>query len=129
MGRANRHFLLARSGTSFNLNSSHFQTFKSFNRYASFKTLMKMTSWESPEKSGCADRRRYLHRVCEVKKRFGLSVLNCRVTSNHIHLLVRDTGGQVIAQSMQLINCGTHSGSVALSLDNPGRDKLLWPRR
>jgi putative transposase len=25
------------------------------------------------------------------------------VTSNHIHLLIKDTGGNVIAQSMQLI--------------------------
>jgi hypothetical protein len=33
---------------------------------------------------------------------FGLSVLNYAVTSNHIHLLVKDTGG-VIPQSMQLI--------------------------
>jgi putative transposase len=49
------------------------------------------------------DRRRCLHWVFEAKKRFGLSVLNYMVTSNHIHLLVRDTGGQVIAQSMQLI--------------------------
>src|ERR687892_2849932 len=34
------------------------------------------------------DRRRYLHWVFEAKKRFGLSVLNYMVTSNHIHLLV-----------------------------------------
>src|ERR671914_2149997 len=49
------------------------------------------------------DRRRYLHWVFEAKKRFGLSVLNYMVTSNHLHLLVKDTGGDVIAQSMQLI--------------------------
>jgi putative transposase len=49
------------------------------------------------------DRRRYLHWVFEAKKRFGLSVLNYTVTSNHIHLLVKDTGPEVIAQSMQLI--------------------------
>ena len=49
------------------------------------------------------DRRRYLRWVFEAKKRFGLSVLNYRVTSNHIHLLVKDTGPNVIAQSMQLI--------------------------
>jgi putative transposase len=49
------------------------------------------------------DRRRYLHWVFEAKKRFGVSVLNYMVTSNHIHLLVRDTGPEVIAQSMQLI--------------------------
>lgn len=49
------------------------------------------------------DRRRYLHWVFEAKKRFRLRVLNYVVTSNHIHLLVRDTGDGVIAQSMQLI--------------------------
>jgi putative transposase len=49
------------------------------------------------------DRRRYLRWLFEAKKRFGLSVLNYMVTSNHIHLLVKDTGRQVISQSMQLI--------------------------
>jgi putative transposase len=39
----------------------------------------------------------------EAKKRFGLCVLNFMVTSNHVHLLVKDTGGQVIAQSVQLM--------------------------
>jgi putative transposase len=49
------------------------------------------------------DRRRYLHWVFEAKKRFGLCVLNYIVTCNHIHLLVKDTGPGVIAESMQLI--------------------------
>ena len=49
------------------------------------------------------DRRCYLTWLFEAKKRFGLSVLNYMVTSNHIHLLVKDTGPNVIAQSMQLI--------------------------
>jgi REP element-mobilizing transposase RayT len=49
------------------------------------------------------DRRRYLHWVFEAKRRFGLSVLNYVVTSNHVHLLVKDTGEDVIAESMQLI--------------------------
>ena len=39
----------------------------------------------------------------EAKKRFGLCVLNYIVTSNHIHLLVRDRGKGEIAQCMQLI--------------------------
>jgi REP-associated tyrosine transposase len=47
------------------------------------------------------DCRRYLHWVFEAKKRFGLSVLNHMVTSNHVHLLVKDTGPNVIAESMQ----------------------------
>ena len=38
------------------------------------------------------DRRAYLHWVVEAKKRFALSVLDYTVTSNHIHLLLKDTG-------------------------------------
>jgi len=49
------------------------------------------------------DRRRYLHWAFEAKKRFGLSVLNYVVTCNHVHLLVKDTGRDVISQSIQLI--------------------------
>src|SRR5262245_20124536 len=49
------------------------------------------------------DRQSYLRWVFEAKKRFGLSVLNYIVTANHVHLLVRDTGANVIANSMQLI--------------------------
>lgn len=49
------------------------------------------------------DRRRYRYWLFEAKKRFGLCVLNYVVTSNHIHLLVQDTGAGVIARSMQLI--------------------------
>jgi putative transposase len=40
--------------------------------------------------------------VFEAKKRFGLAVLNYMVMSDHIHMLVKDTGGRVIPQSMQL---------------------------
>jgi len=50
------------------------------------------------------DRRRYLQWLFEAKKRYGLSVLNYMVTSNHIHLLVRDNGERdVIPNSIQLI--------------------------
>jgi REP element-mobilizing transposase RayT len=50
------------------------------------------------------DRRRYLQWLFEARKRYGLSVLNYAVTSNHIHLLVRDNGGrEVIPRSIQLI--------------------------
>jgi putative transposase len=53
------------------------------------------------------DRRRYLSWLFEAKKRFGLCVLNYVVTSNHIHLLVRDTGERVVAQSVQLVAART----------------------
>ena len=49
------------------------------------------------------DRKRWLHWLFEAKKCFGLKVLNYIVTSNHIHLLVLDSGGEVIPKSMQLI--------------------------
>ena len=49
------------------------------------------------------DRRRWRHWLFEARKRFGLRVLNYIVTSNHVHLLVRDRGKGEIARSMQLI--------------------------
>ena len=49
------------------------------------------------------DRACWVHWLFEAKKRFGLCVLNYIVTSNHIHLVVYDTGGDVIPKSMQLI--------------------------
>jgi len=41
----------------------------------------------------------------EAKKRFGLCVLNFTVTSNHVHLLIYDTGNgnETIPKSIQLI--------------------------
>jgi putative transposase len=50
------------------------------------------------------DRRRYLRWVFEARKRYGLSVLNYMVTSNHVHILLRDRGDRdVIPRSIQLI--------------------------
>jgi REP element-mobilizing transposase RayT len=48
------------------------------------------------------DRSLYLRWLYEARKRFGLCILNYAVTSNHIHLLVKDTTEGVIARSMQL---------------------------
>ena len=71
------------------------------------------------------DRRRYLHWVFEARKRFGLSVLNYMVTSNHIHLLVKDTGPNVIAESMQLI-----AGRTAQEYNQrKGRQGAFWEDR
>lgn len=71
------------------------------------------------------DRRRYLHWVFKAKKRFGLSVLNYMVTSNHVHLLVRDTGREVIPQSMQLI-----AGRTAQEYNQrKGRQGAFWEDR
>ncbi|MCP4374546.1 MAG: transposase [Deltaproteobacteria bacterium] len=49
------------------------------------------------------DRKRWIHWLFEAKKRFGLRILNYAVTSNHIHLLVIDSGQDVIPKSIQLV--------------------------
>jgi REP element-mobilizing transposase RayT len=50
------------------------------------------------------DQRRWLQWLFEAKKRLGTSILNYAVTSNHIHLVIRDVKGEeVIPQTMQLI--------------------------
>lgn len=49
------------------------------------------------------DRRRWRHWLFQARLRYELSVLNYIATSNHIHLLVRDTGRDVISRSVQLI--------------------------
>lgn len=50
-----------------------------------------------------ADRRRWLYWLYQARRRYGLSVLNYIVTSNHIHLLVHDHGNNSIPPAMQLI--------------------------
>ncbi len=49
------------------------------------------------------DRRRWRYWLFEARKRYGLSVLNYVVTSNHIHLLCVDRGNDEIPLSLQLI--------------------------
>jgi putative transposase len=49
------------------------------------------------------DRKRWRYWLYAAKKRYGLSILNFVITSNHIHLLVVDHGRGEIARSMQLI--------------------------
>ncbi len=50
------------------------------------------------------DRQRWLQWLYEAKKRYGLTILNYTVTSNHIHLLVVDDGDRdVIPKSIQLV--------------------------
>jgi len=48
-------------------------------------------------------RERCIAGLFEAKKRYGLCVLNYVVTSNHIRLLVKDTGENIISRSLQLI--------------------------
>lgn len=49
------------------------------------------------------DRKRWLYWLFEAKKRYGLQILNYIVTSNHVHLLVKDGDEEVIPKSLQLI--------------------------
>lgn len=49
------------------------------------------------------DRRVWIDWLYTASKRFGLCVLDYTVTSNHVHLIVRDRGRGEIARSMQLI--------------------------
>ena len=50
------------------------------------------------------DRHRYLQWLYQARKRYGLTLLDYMVTSNHVHLLVLDDGDRdVIPNSMQLV--------------------------
>lgn len=50
------------------------------------------------------DRHRYLQWLYQAKKKYKLTILNYMLTSNHVHLLVVDTGKRdVIPKSMQLV--------------------------
>ncbi len=53
------------------------------------------------------ERRRWLYWLYQAKRRYGLSVLNYVVTSNHVHLLVHDDGGEHYKQAMKMINAKT----------------------
>ena len=82
MARANRHFI---SGYAWHLT----------HRCHKREFLLKFAK----------DKQRWLYWLFEAKKRFGLCVLNFAVTSNHIHLLIYDTGNgnEAIPKSIQLI--------------------------
>lgn len=49
------------------------------------------------------DRKRWRYWLFEARRRYGLCVLNYIVTSNDIHLMVKDTADAVIPKSLQLI--------------------------
>ena len=53
------------------------------------------------------DRRRWLYWLYQAKRRYGLSVLNYVVTSNHVHLLVQGASESITDDSMQMINACT----------------------
>ncbi len=71
------------------------------------------------------DRKRYLYWLFQARKRYGLCVLNYMITSNHVHLLVKDTGDGVISRSMQLV-----AGRVAQAFNSRrGRSGAFWQDR
>jgi putative transposase len=50
------------------------------------------------------DRHRWMQWLFEAKRRYGLTILNYIITSNHIHLLVKDSSGKdTISKSLQLV--------------------------
>ena len=49
------------------------------------------------------DRQRWKYWLFQAKRRYGLSVLNYIATSNHVHLLLRDSGQHSISSGMQLV--------------------------
>lgn len=71
------------------------------------------------------DRRAWVSWLYQARKRFGLCVLDYTVTSNHVHLLVRDQGRGEIAESMQLI-----AGRTGQAYNNRrGRRGAFWEDR
>jgi REP element-mobilizing transposase RayT len=49
------------------------------------------------------DKGRWINWLFEAKKRFGLTILDFTVTSNHIHLLIYDGEVNIVPKSIQLI--------------------------
>ena len=71
------------------------------------------------------DRRLWRYWLYQARQRYGLCVLNYIVTSNHVHLLMRDGGGGEIARSMQLI-----AGRVGQSYNRrKARKGAFWEDR
>jgi putative transposase len=72
------------------------------------------------------DRRRLLQWLFEAKRRYGLTILNYAVTSNHIHLLVVDDGDRhAISRSIQLV-----AGRSAREYnERKGRKGAYWEDR
>ena len=71
------------------------------------------------------DRGRYLTWLFQARKRFGICVLDYMVTSNHVHLLVKDRGRGEISKAMQLI-----AGRTAQEFNQrKGRHGAFWEDR
>jgi len=71
------------------------------------------------------DRRAWMRWLYEARKRHGLCVLDYTVTSNHVHLLVRDGARGEIARSLQLVAGRTGQGYN----ERKGRRGAFWEDR
>src|SRR4030066_935386 len=56
------------------------------------------------------DQRRWLQWLFETKKRFKTSILNYTVTSNHVHLVVRDDKGPDVIPKTNNLEAGGRGG-------------------
>ncbi|PCJ57459.1 MAG: transposase [Planctomycetota bacterium] len=71
------------------------------------------------------DRKNWTEWLFEAKQRYQLSILNYTITSNHIHLLVKETGNNVIPKSLHLI-----AGSTAQAYNKrKNRKGAYWEDR
>ena len=71
------------------------------------------------------DRLRWKYWLYQARKRYGLSILNYIATSNHVHLLVIDSGRNAICRSMQLV-----AGRVAQEFNlRKSRQGAFWQDR
>ena len=71
------------------------------------------------------DRARWCHWLVQARVRYGLTVLNYTVTSNHVHLLVHDRKERCISRSMQLV-----AGRVAQEYNRrKSRKGAFWEDR
>ncbi len=68
------------------------------------------------------DRRRWGHWLFGARNRHGLCVLNCTVTSNHVHLPVPNAGRDAIPSVMRFV-----AGRTAQ--DHDQRKRAFWERR
>ena len=85
------------------------------------------------------DRMRWLQWLYEAKSRYGLTILDYMVTSNHIHLLVLDDGDrETIPKSIRLIAgrigqeynqrkiVGGHSGRIVIMPQRWKKGRILF---
>jgi hypothetical protein len=87
-----------------------FQLFQSISRFNKQKIMRREFRRRAIGAATCT--------VFEAKKRFGLCVLDYIVTSNHIHLLVKDTGSNVIARV-----CSSSPGALRRNTTNARKSR------